>query len=151
MLSRFSHIWFFATPWTVARRAPLSMEFSKQVYWSGWPSRRSSRPRDQTPVSGVSCIGRWILYHERPLGNPGKSRMKDVYWGIQVTETKKMQSFCKTLQDGTRECICDLWRWRGTHIWGLFFLDVMAKIRDYRLLSECSLHITAWFPCFRLK
>ena len=26
-----------ATPWTVARQAPLSMEFSKQEYWSGLP------------------------------------------------------------------------------------------------------------------
>ena len=23
------------TPWTVARQAPLSMEFSRQEYWSG--------------------------------------------------------------------------------------------------------------------
>ena len=27
----------FATPWTVAHKAPLSMEFSKQEYWSGEP------------------------------------------------------------------------------------------------------------------
>ena len=27
----------FATPWTVAYQAPLSMEFSRQEYWSGWP------------------------------------------------------------------------------------------------------------------
>ena len=27
----------FAIPWTVARQAPLSMEFSKQEYWSGLP------------------------------------------------------------------------------------------------------------------
>ena len=26
-----------ATPWTVARQAPLSMEFSRQEYWSGFP------------------------------------------------------------------------------------------------------------------
>ena len=26
-----------ATPWTVACQAPLSMGFSRQVYWSGWP------------------------------------------------------------------------------------------------------------------
>ena len=26
-----------ATPWTVARQAPLSMGFSRQEYWSGWP------------------------------------------------------------------------------------------------------------------
>ena len=27
----------FATPWTVARQAPLSMEFSRQEYWSELP------------------------------------------------------------------------------------------------------------------
>ena len=27
----------FATPWTVAHQAPLSMGFSRQVYWSGLP------------------------------------------------------------------------------------------------------------------
>ena len=27
----------FLTPWTVARQAPLSMEFSRQEYWSGLP------------------------------------------------------------------------------------------------------------------
>ena len=32
-----SHVWLFATPWTVARQAPLSMRFSRQEYWSGWP------------------------------------------------------------------------------------------------------------------
>ena len=25
------------TPWTIARQAPLSMEFSRQEYWSGLP------------------------------------------------------------------------------------------------------------------
>ena len=32
-----SHIWLFATPWTVAHRAALSMGFSRQEYWSGLP------------------------------------------------------------------------------------------------------------------
>ena len=27
----------FATPWTVARQAPLAMGFPRQKYWSGWP------------------------------------------------------------------------------------------------------------------
>ena len=27
----------FATPWTVAHQAPLSMGFSRQEYWSGVP------------------------------------------------------------------------------------------------------------------
>ena len=32
-----SHVWLFVTPWTVAHQAPLSMEFSRQEYWSGLP------------------------------------------------------------------------------------------------------------------
>ena len=30
----FSHVWLFTTPWTVALQAPLSMEFSREEYWS---------------------------------------------------------------------------------------------------------------------
>ena len=30
-----SRVWLFATLWTVARQAPLSMGFSRQEYWSG--------------------------------------------------------------------------------------------------------------------
>ena len=30
-------VWLFATPWTVAYQAPLSMGFSQQEYWSGFP------------------------------------------------------------------------------------------------------------------
>ena len=32
-----SHVRLFATPWTVAYQAPLSMQFSRQDYWSGLP------------------------------------------------------------------------------------------------------------------
>ena len=32
-----SHVQLFATPWTVAHDAPLSMEFSRQEYWSRLP------------------------------------------------------------------------------------------------------------------
>ena len=32
-----SHVRLFATPWTVACQAPLSMGFSRQEYWSVYP------------------------------------------------------------------------------------------------------------------
>ena len=32
-----SRIWLFVTPWTVARLASLSLQFSSQEYWSGLP------------------------------------------------------------------------------------------------------------------
>ena len=37
MISRFSHVQLFVTPWTVACQAPLSVDFSRQEYWSGLP------------------------------------------------------------------------------------------------------------------
>ena len=36
-LNHFSHVWLFATPWTVTHQATLSMGFSRQGYWSGFP------------------------------------------------------------------------------------------------------------------
>ena len=30
-------VWLFATPWTVAHQAPLSMGFSRQQHWNGLP------------------------------------------------------------------------------------------------------------------
>ena len=36
MLSHFSCVPLFVTPWTAAHQAPLSIEFSRQEYWSGF-------------------------------------------------------------------------------------------------------------------
>ena len=37
MLSHFSRVHLFATPYSVAHKAPLSVGFSRQEYWSGLP------------------------------------------------------------------------------------------------------------------
>ena len=37
------------TPWSVARQAPLSIGFSRQEYWSGWPFP----PPGDLPDSGI--------------------------------------------------------------------------------------------------
>ena len=65
ILSHFSRVRLFVTPWTVARQAPLSMGFSRQEYWSSLPC---PPPGDLPnpgiePTSHVSCIDRRVLYH----------------------------------------------------------------------------------------
>ena len=35
-LPRSKRLLTLCAPWTVVREAPLSMEFSRQEYWSGW-------------------------------------------------------------------------------------------------------------------
>ena len=37
VLSHFSHVQLFVTPWTISRQAPLSVGFSTQECWSGLP------------------------------------------------------------------------------------------------------------------
>ena len=65
MLSHFSRVWLFGTLWTVAHQAVLFMGFSKQEYWSGlpFPSPGDLPDTGMEPMSQVSCIARWVLYH----------------------------------------------------------------------------------------
>ena len=51
LLSHFSRVQLFATLWTVACQAPLSMGFSRQECWSGLPC---SPPEDQRTTSLMS-------------------------------------------------------------------------------------------------
>ena len=52
-------------PWTLVLQASLSMEFSRQEYWSGlpFPTPGNLPHPGIKPTSCVSCIGRQILYH----------------------------------------------------------------------------------------
>ena len=52
-----SGVWLFATPWTVAHQAPLSLGIlqARILEWVAMPSSRgSSQPRDWTQVSGMA-------------------------------------------------------------------------------------------------
>ena len=69
VLSCFSPVWIFATPWTVGFQAPLFFQ-ARILEWVAMPSSRgSSWPRDRTHVSYASCIGRKVLYHQHHPGS----------------------------------------------------------------------------------
>ena len=82
VLSCFSRVQLFATPWTVAHQAPLPMGFSRQEYWSGLrcPSPgESSWLRDWTCLSCRSCTaGRFFT--SEPPGKP----LLIYYSGVQT-------------------------------------------------------------------
>ena len=69
-----SHVWLFATQWTVACQNPLSMGFSRQEYWSGLPCPPpGDHPhlRIELVSAYVSCIASRFFTHwatwEAPL------------------------------------------------------------------------------------
>ena len=60
-----SHLWLFATPWTIAWQASLSTGFLRKEYWSrlSLPSPGFSLSRDQTHIS---CIAAGFFTTEPP-------------------------------------------------------------------------------------
>ena len=52
MLSHFSPVQFFVTPWTVVHQAPLSMGFSGEEYWSVFPCP----PPEDLPDLGIEPV-----------------------------------------------------------------------------------------------
>ena len=66
VISRFSRVQLFATPWTVACQAPLSTGIlqARILGWLAMPSSSgSSWPRGRTCICYISCTGRWVLDH----------------------------------------------------------------------------------------
>ena len=55
-----SHVWLFATTWTVTHQVPLSMGFPRQEYWRRllFPSQGDLPDPGTELTSLVSCIGR---------------------------------------------------------------------------------------------
>ena len=61
-----SRVRLFSTSWTVACQIPLSMEFSRQEYWSGLPFPIPGdllNPGIEPKSLPTFCTGRCILYH----------------------------------------------------------------------------------------
>ena len=67
-----SHVGHFATPWTVALQAFLSMEFSRQEYWSGLSFLKSGDLTDPgiKPTSLVSPALAGAFFTSEPPGEP---------------------------------------------------------------------------------
>ena len=60
----------FATPWTVALRAPLSKGFSSQEYWSGLPfPPPGDHPHPRIEPLSSALTGR-IFFTTAPIGKP---------------------------------------------------------------------------------
>ena len=76
-----SHVWLFATSWTVAYQAPLSMAFSRREPTGGVVipfSRGSSQPRDRTQASRIAGIFFTIWATREALNNLNSSQMWEV-------------------------------------------------------------------------
>ena len=77
-----SHVRLFATPWTIAYQAPLSVGFSRQRYWSGLPC---PFPED-LPDPGIKPGSPALQADALPSEPPGKHVYREA--------TIKRRTFC---------------------------------------------------------
>ena len=114
-----SHVWLFVTPWAAAQKAPLSMGFSRQGYWSGLPfpslrdlpnpviePRSPTLQADSLPTEPPGWLYLWGListlwrrqWHPTPVLLPGKSHGRRSLegcspWGRQESDTTEWLHF----------------------------------------------------------
>ena len=78
LLSCFSRVQLLAVPWTIVHQAPLSMEFSRQEYWSGVPL-----PSPQYSIL-THIYGIWKDDDNNPVCEPAKETQMytTVFWTL---------------------------------------------------------------------
>ena len=92
MCRAFSHLCLFATPWTVTRQPPLSMECFRQEYWVGchFLFQGSLQLRDQTRISCASCItGRYVTAEPSGKNNGVGNGNPLQYSWLKTSRTKE--------------------------------------------------------------
>ena len=114
-----SHVWLFAIPWTVARQT-LSMEFSRQEYWSGlsFPSPGHLPNPGVKPTSPTFQMDSSSLNHQ---GSP---------------ENIKLGQLCEFSSNLLKSCLCNYSLsnemifplWKHSQLW--HGLMVFSKILD---------------------
>ena len=92
-LSSFSRIWLFVTPWTVPCQVPLSMELSRQEYWSGLPCTSPGDPRlASSCAANIQAPTSWS-----PWGSGHTSRWNRCNWNTTILMCTGQPSSCLSL------------------------------------------------------
>ena len=83
-----SSVQLFATPWTIARRVPPSMEFSRQEYWSRLPFPPPADLPDPgiEPASPLSPALAGRLFITEPPGKHTEYRIAQLYRAVSESQ-----------------------------------------------------------------
>ena len=168
MLSHFNYVWLFATRWTVAHQAPLSMGFSSQEYWSGLPCP----PPKDLPDPGIKpeCpVAPTLQLDFLPLSHRGSPSLfsASFKWAIKQRKGEKFHliqklSFVSIAVLLVREFLTyTIYLWRNfvhsffIFMWGLLFLFLFGRKIKYWYnfifawyfthLRDVSIHLIFFF------
>ena len=125
-----SRVQLFATPWTAAYQAPLSMGYSRHEYWSRllFPSPGASRPRDWTWVSRI-VGGRFTVWATREVLTVPKSSMSSS--SVKIMEATCFRECREKVEEVRLTCVRWWFKWEC-----LFTASSHWPSRAYPLLQQ---------------
>ena len=91
-MKSFSSVPLFATPWTIAYKAPPSMGFSREEYWSGLPFPSSGHLPNPGIEPGSPALQTDTLPSEPPGKPPGVTGKFGL--GVQNKAGQRLTEFC---------------------------------------------------------
>ena len=132
VLSHFSHVWFCATLWTVARQAPLSMGFLRQKYLSGLPCP----PSGDLPHPGIEPRSLALQAHslptEPPRMEPESLRSFTLTSGFFTTRTTKKACWKFNLRQSLCLVLCLRYFFSLKIIlWGGLYYSLLTSWRNW--------------------
>ena len=148
MLSHFSPIWLFATLWSTAHQAPLSMGFSRQEDWSGLPC-----PSPVTfPTQELNSCLLHLLHWQGgslPLVPPRKPKLQNspvqffltqhfpiLTW--QWNSPVSVKQISHRISTGLRFSKCGPWDSSICTTWRLVRnVDYQARTQTYQIVRSC--------------
>ena len=95
MPGRFSRVQLSVTLWTVARRAPLSMGFSRQEYWSGlpcFPLEDHLDPRIKPSNTRIYGLGFFMVLEEKAMAPHSGTLAWKIPWAKEPGRLQSMGS-----------------------------------------------------------
>ena len=107
----FSRVWLLVTPWTIACQAPLSMEFSRQEYWSELPCLPQVIFPTRESTLSLLCHLHWQA-GSIPLAPPGSRHTQTHIYphthththnGILLSHKKEWNNAIRSNMDGSRD------------------------------------------------
>ena len=122
VLSRFSHVRLFATPWTAAYQASPSMGFSRQEHWNGLPFPSPMQPHRRQPTR-----------LPRPWDSPGKNTGVGCHFLLQCMKVKSESEVAQSCRTPSDPMDCSL---PGSSVHGIF----QARVLEWGAIAFSVFH-----------
>ena len=140
-----SCVWLFATSWTVAHQAPLSMGFSKQEYWSGVPFP----PLEDLPNPGIEPVSPAWQADFLPLshlGNPGgiPIYLNPVCLSSGVMCNLPCRRVIHACSLSSDKAVCASGRQMWAEVTSAIPLDVRYMVYHISIISQVEAVLSVW-------